>query len=374
MTNLFNSLTITQKRLLTLVKGGLWGKLTGTDLFEKASHAEWEELTELAAIQGVLGIAYDGMKELPQTLHPPKNILIKWALGVEAIEKRHQYQIKALLSIATLFKENNIRCLLLKGPGIGQLFPIPEHRESGDLDIYLFGNYEKGNRLMEERGIKVDYTGEIHSSFLFHSIPVENHYSFLHVEKNQMNYEYDRIMYQELSKQDSPLSEDLGVYVPSLSFNLLFLFNHAVRHFLTSGIVLRQICDWAILLDQCKDNRKYMEFYDSIQQFDLSCYANTFTLIASEYLGLSKVSQFVVDPDASFTEKVFSDIMNQKKYYPVALQRSRLKIFWRKVKGAVYLFRNRWKYQAISSKMFLSEVKFRISRISQIINEPKHVS
>ncbi len=366
MTNLFNSLSLTQKRLLTLVKYGLWGNLSDKELFTELSSAEWEEIIELAAIQGVLGIAHDGIKGLPYKYHPPREILIRWTLGVKVIEDRYYDQVKELQLLTEIYRANNIKCLLLKGPGIGQLYPFPEHRESGDLDVYLFGDYEKGNHLMEERGIKVNYEGDIHSKFLLNDVPIENHFSFLQIKKNKVNQELEQILYRELSKSEPQFSGVLGAYIPPLSFNLLFLFNHALRHFLRSGIVLRQICDWALLLRESKGNDEFLIFYEIVRKFDLHNYVDVFNFIAVEYLGLSEIGQVNSNHDPLFAQKVITNILNLKKLYPVAIQNSHIEVFWRKVHGAVFLFRNRWKYKAINNKMFLLELQFRFRNVSQI--------
>src|SRR3989339_1447331 len=99
-------------------------------------HTQWNELLTLAAKQGVFAIAYDG---LPDTLLPelPKDITIKWQLGVENIEKRYDRQIGVLKELISIFNKNGIDLLLLKGLGLCSMYPEPNHRECGDLDIYL---------------------------------------------------------------------------------------------------------------------------------------------------------------------------------------------------------------------------------------------
>src|ERR1035437_4366788 len=133
MTSLLNSLSFAQKRLLILLQNSLWGKAVDANLFVGASHNEWKEIMELAAIHGVFGLAYDGMNQLPDEFRPPRDLLIQWTLGVKQIERRHDLQLKALQSLAEFYRKNDIQCLLLKGFGIGQLYPIPEHRECGDI-------------------------------------------------------------------------------------------------------------------------------------------------------------------------------------------------------------------------------------------------
>jgi hypothetical protein len=365
MTSLFNSLPLTQKRLLILLQHSLWAKTVDINHFEGVSHNEWKELMELAAVQGVFGLAYDGLKGLPDSFHPPRELLIQWALGVKQIEKRHYLQVKAIQSLAALYKENGIRCLLLKGIGISQLYPIPEHRESGDIDVYLFGDYARGNQLIMDKGIKVEFLSDKHSKFEFDHIPVENHFSLLQIDGHHENLEFERILLDTITYDLPKLSEELRVFLPPLSFNLLFLHKHAITHFLNQGIVLRHLCDWALLI-QSIDEDDYSIFYKTIKHFDLQRYAQVFNYIAVQGLGLQENKHIPVNQDYTFINKVFSDIMNQKRLYPYPLKISRIQIFKRKLKSSFFFLQSRWKYDAINRKVFLLEFVFRINNLRQI--------
>lgn len=54
--------------------------------------------------------------------------------------------------MAAVFAENGIRLLLLKGLGLSRNYPVPAHRECGDIDIYLFGASDEGDRLLLQMG------------------------------------------------------------------------------------------------------------------------------------------------------------------------------------------------------------------------------
>jgi hypothetical protein len=373
MTSLFNPLPLAQRRLLILLQNSLWDKLIDPILFEEVSHSEWNEIMTLAAIHGVLGLAYDGMKRLADTSRPPKNLLIQWELGVKQIENRYHLQVQAIQYLAEFYRENDIRCLLIKGIGISQLYPIAEHRECGDIDIYLFGDYAKGNILMERKGIKVDYHKEMHSKFFFGKIPIENHYSFLRIESYKANRDFEIVLHEALINSSPQLSEELGVYLPSLSFNLLYILKHTVGHFLGSGIVLRQLCDWALLLHKCRDIDNYPAFFETAVRFDLKQYVEAFNSLAVECLGLPGNEHFVVKEDISFAQKVFHDILKQKRNCPENFPKNWIQVLNAKLKSAVFLFRSRWKYRAVNKKIFLQELIIRLRKNSLIFKSSRLV-
>lgn len=58
--------------------------------------------------------------------------------------------------------------MVLKGYGLSKNYPVPNHRPCGDMDIYLFGDQEKADKLIaEELGIKIDNSHHHHTVFQF---------------------------------------------------------------------------------------------------------------------------------------------------------------------------------------------------------------
>ena len=79
---------------------------------------DWPALYRLAANQGVLAIAWDGVEravaagDLVQEQLPDRMLKIKWALAVEAIEKRHKRQLACLVALdaAAARQKHRKRC------------------------------------------------------------------------------------------------------------------------------------------------------------------------------------------------------------------------------------------------------------------------
>ena len=103
---------------------------------------DWPALYRLAANQGVLALAWDGVEravaagDLVQEQLPDRMLKIKWALAVEAIEKRHKRQLACVQRMDEVLHEARESVMLFKGVSLAQFYPVPHHRECGDIDIY----------------------------------------------------------------------------------------------------------------------------------------------------------------------------------------------------------------------------------------------
>lgn len=213
----------------------------------------WTQMFKMAARQGLLAIAWDALEKL-QAEHGgicrgmSRETKIRWALSIKNIEEVHLRQREALKELAGIIAESGMRVMVLKGLGLAEMYPRPAHRECGDLDIYLFGDFEKGNEVMRKMGIAVEYDGTKHSKFYYKGIPVENHKNFLNVTTTRVDKDLERELMRILQEQKCG-TLDLGgitVDVPPPDFQMIFLTRHAITHFLASGLVLRHLYDFGI--------------------------------------------------------------------------------------------------------------------------------
>lgn len=346
----------------------------------------WTQMFKMAARQGLLAIAWDALEKL-QAEHGglcrgmSRETRIRWALSIKNIEEVHLRQREALKELAGIFAESGMRVMVLKGLGLADMYPRPEHRECGDLDIYLFGDFEKGNEVMRKMGIAVEYDGTKHSKFYYKGIPVENHKNFLNVTTTRVDKDLERELMRILQEQKCG-SLDLGgitVVVPPPDFQMIFLTRHAITHFLASGLVLRHLYDFGIfysahaqevdldriekIFKRASQHKLYRAFLDVLQIYlgmparkmkagsskddkALRTHNHGIDNQAVEHLGRS------TKEEERLAARVLDDIIRNPAggSYKV-----RLEDMWvpkRKFIGAVRLFRFRWKYQLVEKNAF----------------------
>ena len=187
-------LTQEEQMLLALLRAALAGKAPGTQAFDGATPAEWERCYRLAARHGVRALAWDGIGTLPPALQPPRTLRLLWGADTCRIEEQHRRYCRAAHELTALFADNGIATVLLKGTGLSTCYPVPAHREGGDIDLYTYSadptvlDDAHANRLadllVEDRGMEVDRKhSHKHSLFYYKGIPVENHHTLLDTNK-----------------------------------------------------------------------------------------------------------------------------------------------------------------------------------------------
>ena len=334
--------------------------------------------------QGLTGRNVTGQEETG--LGIPRALKIRWELSVRHIGEIHRRQRLVLKELAEVFAREGIRVMLLKGLGLAEMYPRPEHRESGDLDIYLFGDFEKGNKVIGDLGIEVEYDGTKHSKFYYKGIPVENHRNFLNVSYTRVDKILEEHLSQILSESDNwkllaEESKGAAVLVPPVDFHFLFLVRHTVTHFLSSGIVLRHLYDFGIFLSRYEDQIDFPRLEPVLKESGQFRLYEIFLNVAHIYLGMPALKRNLP------LEQVYDEVMKLHAVTEARIRNRDLPLEWeygevlqvervildildnpwdrryidrvmtkslpvRKFYGAVRMFRSRWKYDLAEKHAF----------------------
>lgn len=300
--------------LLALLKASLNQSEVETSSIEGSTPEDWEECYLLAVRQGVMALAWDGVKSLPLNLLPPKPLKLKWALAVEKYEGVYARYCRVANDLTAFYAEKGIATMLLKGVGLSSYYPIPSHREGGDIDIFTYSADKQrlsddeanrlADRLMIEQGIQVDSHSLKHSNFCYKGIPIENHKTFLDVHMYEQAREVEILLKESIRPQLTELLDgECKIYTPSSAFNTLFISFHAAQHY-GCGVALHHLCDWAVLINQFGLNLPKSHIDERFQEAIIA-----FTCLCNRYLGTHVE---VSDNHVSLADEVMYEILHPK--------------------------------------------------------------
>lgn len=273
---------------LTLVRLGIGTRSTGYLGNQFSGDVDWDSIEALSARHGLSAIMIDGVEKLPEQKKPPKAVLLQWIGDTfQSYEHRYEAYKKAIAKLAGFYNSHGYKMMVLKGYACSLDWPKPEHRPCGDIDIWLFGNQEEADAILEkEKGIKVDKSEHHHTVFYWQNFMVENHYDFINVHHHKSNAEIERIL-KDLAQDDSHTIEINGeeVYLPSSNLHALFLLKHMMMHFAAEGITLRQLIDWAFFVKAHHKDVDWDWLLGVLEEYGMKDLFNAFNAICVEDLG-----------------------------------------------------------------------------------------
>ena len=150
---------------------------------------DWNKIQTLAEQQGLFGIIVDGVERLPENKRPPKPVLLQWIGEVlQGYEYRYELYKRTIAELSAFYNAHGYKMMVLKGYACSLDWPKPEHRPTGDIDIWQFGKQKEADALLaKEKGIKIDKSHHHHTVFYWRDFMVENHYDFIEVHRLKSN-------------------------------------------------------------------------------------------------------------------------------------------------------------------------------------------
>jgi len=316
----------TRDLFLNLVKLGI-----GTS---KDAHipneVDWRQLKALAERQGLSAVVLDGLNEVSksnsQLSTRNSQLKLSWIGEVmQNYEARYRAYEKAISSLAGFYNQHGFKMMVLKGYACAMDWPNPKRRPCGDIDIWLFGKQKEADELLESSEFKVQSSESVdkyqrikinnshhhHTVFEWQGFTVENHYDFLNVHHHKSNVEMEAIL-KDLGKDDSHFVELNGekVYLPSANLHALFLLRHSMSNFASTGFQLRQLLDWAFLVEKHGKEIDWDWLEGQLERFGMKKLYNVFNAICIGDLGFDVKLFPQVQFHPSLKERVLNDILS----------------------------------------------------------------
>ena len=270
-----------------LLRSALWNE---TERVTK--DVDWKQILETARRQTTMGlVCHAGLQcEAGKSLPEKNKCFLRQQLL--SLVQTHQ-RINAMVArVVTVLRDNGIESVLLKGQGLAANYPVPELRQCGDIDLYVgTENFDAACALVNEMAGEAE-AAKGHGYILHYEVAVEG----IFIEIHRLTYwfrdsELNAIFHSYSEKGmaaggSSLLLGGVKVWLPDDTFNALFVFLHAYRHFVSEGVGMRQLCDFAMLLHaECKTvNRN--ELSEMLVKLNLMDAWQVFGGIAVDLLGL----------------------------------------------------------------------------------------
>ena len=343
----------TDKILFELFRTSLNKDCTIDDVVLK--YAYWNEVINIASAHGLSAIAFDGLEKASNSNSErrneiPKTLLLQWygqSVQQTALFKKNW---SAACSLSSLLGEHGIEAVVLKGRSIAQYYPIPEHRYSCDLDLFVAGDdWERACEILEAKGIRLEREVYKEVEFTFEGVNVELHRYITPVRGNKTLLRFERYLRNVLREFPKTYFEGTKLVCPPLTFIVMLYIEHALGDLLHGKLTLKHVVDWVVLRMQeidrteiearCKD----FGFYRFLMLMDaLADVVEGKVGMASLTSSYRDVMEaFFVIPSSVIKEKnswfarrvsLFFDIIRNRRYYKrfgyCSMERFLLSVVW----------------------------------------------
>lgn len=236
---------------------------------------EWAVMLDMADKQSLTGALLRGLENLPNAQRPPQELLLEWIGIQQIVVSTNNVQDAKSKELYEWFKEKGCDCCIIKGQGVARLYPQPEFRQAGDIDIWVNTDRDAVVGKMHSESIDVsviDYVN-CHAAF-FDDVEVEVHFHPTYFFNPFADRRLQKWIQQNKSAQMASFDDAVGFSYPTIAFNLVFSLIHIYRHVFSEGIGLRQLMDYYyILIHSTEDER--LAAFDTLRSFGLKKFVAT---------------------------------------------------------------------------------------------------
>lgn len=287
-------MTTEQDFYLKILAYGLTGNTSATP--PKVDSINWSRFYSFCESQAILGIGLqciDKLKsQLGSGLKIPQGLLFQWIGIAEQIKVQNQLLNKRTKELTDYLANKGKRSCILKGQGNALMYPEPQLRTSGDIDVWLEGSKKDIVEFVHRDypQINVEYH---HMQYpVFDDVEVEVHYYPSYCYNKWHNHRLLQYFKEESEKQFDN-STDQGFNAPMVPFNLVFQLSHMMRHFFTQGIGLRHAIDYYYLLQQDITEEQKSELVHVLKRCGMYKFFRAMMWIETSVLGLNKNADIV---------------------------------------------------------------------------------
>lgn len=271
----------------SMLRSALWNEKVSYD-----NQIDWKTILEMARCQTTMGLVCHAAFQCGAVKALPEKNKALLRNKLISLARSHQRINDMIVRIVTVWRDNGIESVLMKGQGMAANYPVPELRQCGDIDLYVGKEkYDEACVLVNEMAGETEaakgYGTELNYHVVVDGITVEVHRLTSLFYYREMNAIYEPYSDKGMTiGGDSMMINGVRVWLPVDTFNALFVFHHAYHHFISGGIGMRQLCDWTMLLHAKHETINRDELSEMLRCLHLMDAWQVFGCVAVEWLGL----------------------------------------------------------------------------------------
>ena len=235
------------------------------DMSMVVAKIDWRQLYTFASRQAVLGFCFDGIERLTKEFSEElkqnpmgKDLLMTWMGAAQQIRRQNLKMNAVAGKLYSKFREDGLRCCILKGQGNALMYPNPYSRTPGDIDVWVNASREQITEYAKRHFNLEDDIRFHHLETSLDGVPVELHFFPCTMNNPIYNARSQKWFKRNADLQCSnvvSLPDGIGeIAIPTTAFNVVYQLTHLYHHFFDEGIGMRQIIDYFLVVNDFSKN------------------------------------------------------------------------------------------------------------------------
>ena len=274
------TLTTTETQFLHIARAAI----SGSDL--PTEKVDWPAIFTLANQQKLLPILFEAVRKMPAA---EENVAL-FAVTKQQVIGQVLNQTMRSAEFSDLYhklRSAGLHPIVVKGQLCSRLYPLKDHRISADDDLYIpDAEFMACHEQLLANGLTTDTP--VDELATTDEVSYTKNGSPLYIELHRHLFDSAEDAHDELNHfftDINPVEMDGFLAMPPHE-HLLYLLLHAYKHFVRSGIGLRQFCDIGLWARAYHGEIDWQRLHEQCESVHAATFAAAAFHIAGDYLGI----------------------------------------------------------------------------------------
>ena len=274
------TLTATERQFLHIAKAAVSGGAL------PAENVDWPAVFSLANQQKLLPILFEAVRKMPAA---EENVAL-FAVTKQQVIGQVLNQTVRSAEFSDLYhklRSAGLHPIVVKGQLCSRLYPLKDHRISADDDLYIpDAEFMACHEQLLANGLTTDTP--VDELATADEVSYTKNGSPLYIELHRHLFDSAEDAHDELNHfftDINPVETDGFLAMPP-HVHLLYLLLHAYKHFVRSGIGLRQFCDIGLWARAYHVEIDWQRLHEQCESVHAATFAAAAFRIARDYLGI----------------------------------------------------------------------------------------
>lgn len=274
------TLTTAETQFITLIKSAISGGNCPT------ANVNWPAIFTLANQQKLLPILFEAVHKTPAA---EENAALFVTIKQQVIGQVLSQTMRSA-EFSELYRKlraAGLHPIVVKGQLCSRLYPLKDYRLSGDDDLYITEDeFFDCHKTLLANGLVTDTPAE--DLQMADEVSYTKKGSSLYIELHRHLFDSSEDAHDELNHFFAEIhSTEIDGYLAMPPHqHLLYLILHAYKHFVRSGVGLRQFCDIGLWARAYHDQIDWQRLHDQCAGVHAATFAAAAFRIARTYLGI----------------------------------------------------------------------------------------
>ncbi len=315
-------------------------------LSECPTEVQWQEIYDICRKQALTGIGWYAIERLPKEQRPHEELLFLWMGMAQKIVATNELVIDAARKVTKKLQRDGFDCCILKGAGNivyyngngndnvnekendknnkhSTLHSTPStvhsetglgmYRSAGDVDVWMIPRegknvIEYARQAAKERGEEKPVVTYLHTNLpKYKGIEVEAHFRPAYMNSPIFNRRTLKWQNENAGEQMRNICE-FGFPIPTAEFNIVYQLNHVFRHLIKTGVGLRHMLDYYMVVRAYKTEFPSKDAMSTLKYLGLDKFAAAMMYVMQEVFAMDD-KLLLCKPDKKSGEILLKEII-----------------------------------------------------------------